>query len=52
MVRSVESLDVTNKRVFLRVDFNVPLKNGTIEDDTRIVEAMETISYLKIKVQG
>lgn len=49
MVRSVESLDVKGRRVFLRVDFNVPIKNGVVKDDTRIVEALKTINYLKEK---
>ncbi|MCA1926879.1 MAG: phosphoglycerate kinase [Calditerrivibrio sp.] len=49
MVKSVEDLSVKDRRVFLRVDFNVPIKNGTIKDDTRIVEALETINYLKNK---
>lgn len=49
MIKSVESLDVKGKRVFLRVDFNVPIKNGSVKDDTRIVEALPTINYLKNK---
>lgn len=47
VVRSVESLDVRGRRVFLRVDFNVPIKNGIVKDDTRIVEALKTINYLR-----
>lgn len=49
VIKSVKDLSVTGKKVFLRVDFNVPIKNGVIKDDTRIVEALETINYLKNK---
>lgn len=49
MVRSLESLEVKGRNVFLRVDFNVPIKNGSVKDDTRIVEALRTINYLKDK---
>lgn len=34
-----------NKRVLMRVDFNVPMKNGKISDETRIKESVETIKY-------
>ena len=37
---------VTNKNVILRVDINVPLKNGNIEDDTRIKAIIPTVKYL------
>ena len=46
MKKRIQDVDVKGKRVLLRCDFNVPIKNGRILDDSKIIESLTTIEYL------
>lgn len=44
-MKTIKDLNIKNKKVIIRVDFNVPIKNGKITDNNRIIQSLETINY-------
>lgn len=49
MKQLLRNMYIDNKRIILRCDFNVPITNGNITDDTKIIKSLETINYLLSK---
>jgi len=49
LVKTVKDINLDNKKVIIRCDFNVPIKDGVIVDDNRIVSSLETINYVLSK---
>lgn len=49
-IKFIDQIDIKGKRVLGRFDFNVPIKDGEIQDDSRIKAALDTITYILKKM--
>lgn len=45
-MKNIQDIDINGKTVILRCDFNVPLKDGQVDDDTKIMKSLKTINYI------
>ena len=45
-MKNIQDLDINGKTIILRCDFNVPLKDGQVDDDTKIIKSLKTIKYI------
>ena len=45
-MKTIKDIDIKDKKVVLRLDFNVPVENGVIKDNSKIVKSLKTINYL------
>lgn len=45
-MKNIQDIDINGKTIVLRCDFNVPLKDGQVDDDTKIVKSLKTINYI------
>ena len=44
-MQTIKNINIKNKKVIIRVDYNVPIQNGKITDNNRIIASLETINY-------
>ena len=45
-MKTIKDINIDNKRVIVRLDLNVPIKDGVILDDTRIKKSLKTLTYI------
>ena len=50
MKKLLKNMNVKNKRILLRCDLNVPIRNGNVLDETKIIKSLKTIDYLIKKI--